>query len=107
MSLGHSKLKWCKYCGQDCVLHVWPSDAWELAHGEMTMRMYMCEHLNSDDELYPVFTSLTPANLKMTIASLTSSLTPLSLILSSAMSDFNILTVYLFRYSLPSFVPQT
>ena len=31
--------------------HVWPSDAWQLAYGETTMRMN--EHLNSDEELMP------------------------------------------------------
>ena len=31
----------------------WPSDAWQLAHGETTMRMN--EHLNSDEEFMPSF----------------------------------------------------
>ena len=30
-----------------------PSDAWQLAHGETTMRMN--EHLDSDEELMPSF----------------------------------------------------
>ena len=34
-------------------MHVWPADAWNLANGEITMRM--CEHLNSDEELMPSF----------------------------------------------------
>ena len=37
-------------------VYVWPgraSDAWQLAHGETTMRMN--EHLNSDEELMPNF----------------------------------------------------
>ena len=33
--------------------HVWPSDAWQLAHGETTMRVN--EHLDSDEELMPSF----------------------------------------------------
>ena len=35
------------------MLDVFPSDAWQLAHGETTMRMN--EHLNSDEELMPSF----------------------------------------------------
>ena len=82
-------------------------DAWELAHVEMTMRM--CDLMRSS---CPVSTSLTLPVRMMMIAFLASSLTPLSLILSSTMLDFNTLlastlTVYLFTYSLPSSVPQT
>ena len=35
--------------GQDFVMDYWPSDAWQLAHGETTM--HMNEYLNSDAEL--------------------------------------------------------
>ena len=31
------------------MVHVWPSAAWQIAHGETAMRMV--EHLNSDGEL--------------------------------------------------------
>jgi len=34
-------------------MHWVPSDAWQLAHGETTMRMN--EHLDSDEELMPSF----------------------------------------------------
>ena len=33
--------------------HVWPSDAWQLAHGETAMRIN--EHVDSDEELVPSF----------------------------------------------------
>ena len=94
---GVQAFKWCKYCGK-YVLDVFPSDAWQLAHGETIATMGMNEHMNSDEELMPSFYESDSPDSEDDNDLI---LIPLSLTLSFMMLDFNAFTVYLFRYLLP------